>query len=155
MPFQVHHLALVKLVLEKVVKYLVLPGLDIDVNINGKIVTLNNEIMIRLETPEDFQVDPDVDINIHTDLGGDGGHTSNGSSPAARASAQATGRRPPPRDAPCAIALRVELNLADLVQDMFDVGGYIKNCIDIEDQLAEKIAAEKALDGSKQDEAKL
>lgn len=40
--------------MEKLGKYLLLPGLSLDVNINGKVVTSNGEIMVRVETPAEL-----------------------------------------------------------------------------------------------------
>ena len=136
MPFYIHHLALVKQIIEKVAKYLVLPGLDLDVNINGKIVTLNNEIMIRLETPEDFQMDSNKV---------EGGDFSEQPSPASASEVGGSSGSKREiyheKEQLSAITLRAEVNLADLLQDIVEVEGYVKHTHDITDQLlyAEKV----------------
>ncbi len=46
------HLMVFKLVLERMAKYLLLPVVALDININAKLVALNGEIMILIETPQ-------------------------------------------------------------------------------------------------------
>jgi hypothetical protein len=142
MPFYVHHLSLVKLIIEKMAKYLVLPGLDVDININGKIVTLNNEIMIRVETPEDFQMaDPDPSETASTASGSfSGGPGGGGGGGGGGRERNVHSYRE--KEAPSAITLRAEINLADLLQDTVDIESYLKHTADITDQLlyADKVA---------------
>lgn len=54
---------MIKMIVEKIAKYLLLPGLDVDINLSTKIVTLNGEIMVRIDTPKD----PEEEITgVHT-----------------------------------------------------------------------------------------
>lgn len=46
------HLMVFKLVLERMAKYLLLPVLTVDININAKLMALNGEIIILIETPQ-------------------------------------------------------------------------------------------------------
>ena len=101
---------------------MVLPGLDIDLNINGKIIALNNEIMIRIETPEEFQLGPGYSYSPAAEgelKRGDSGRFA------------ATQPTPPPQQQPCAIKLRAELSFTDLIDDSKDIDGYIKDTLDI------------------------
>lgn len=55
-------LGVLKVLLQKVAKYLLLPGLSVDLNINSRIVTLNGEIVVALETPDpNLSTDRDLD----------------------------------------------------------------------------------------------
>ena len=103
------HLQVIKLILDRLAKYLLLPGLDFDININGKIVALNNEIMISIETPEFI-------------------NTSMSAEPIMMSSA--AHRRPSillnqkavakPEDI-CAMSFRAEINLIDILEDTLAV----------------------------------
>jgi hypothetical protein len=46
------HLMVFKLVLERMAKYLLLPVVTLDININAKLMALNGEIIILIETPQ-------------------------------------------------------------------------------------------------------
>ena len=46
------HLMVFKLVLERMAKYLLLPVVALDININAKLVALNGEIMIYRPPPQ-------------------------------------------------------------------------------------------------------
>jgi hypothetical protein len=40
-----------KLILDKFAKYLLVPGLELDFNLNTKVVATGNDILVSLETP--------------------------------------------------------------------------------------------------------
>lgn len=103
---------MVKVIFEKLSKYVLLPGIDIEVNINGKVVALNGEIIVRVETPDDFQ------YNVMYGKGG------------SRGGDYGAGLRPPNttnggENVPCAINLRAEVNLQDVIDDCKE----IENCM--------------------------
>ncbi len=90
--FYEEQLEMIRMIAEKMAKYLLLSGLDVEVNLNGKVVMLNGEIMVRMETPKD----PSEDL-----LG----------------SSSTT----------CAIDLRAQLSLKELLEDSQEIETYIKN----------------------------
>jgi len=55
--FITEHLSIIKVLLETISKYLLLPGIDLDVNINIRVVVHQGEIIVRAETPDDGHQD--------------------------------------------------------------------------------------------------
>lgn len=100
-------LAVVKLILERLAKYFLLPVLSLDVNINGKIVTLEGEIMVRLETPERPGGDDEMAGGIDAAA-----------------------------EPPAAVALEAQLSLREIVQDAVDIINFLRFGIDPDEMSA-------------------
>lgn len=99
------HLLVFKMVLERMAKYLLLPVLTLDVNINGKLMALNGEIMILIETPQQ----PLSPMQRRT---GDG-QTAATSSPSVKIP-------------DCAVELEAQISLRELLQDAIDIDNLIR-----------------------------
>jgi len=56
--FYEEQLLIGQVVIDRVSKYLLSKGVDIDLNINGKVIALGNEIMIRIEASNDDIINP-------------------------------------------------------------------------------------------------
>jgi hypothetical protein len=101
-----------KQIIDKLAKYLLLPGLDIEINLNGKIVAMGSEIMVRIETPEEI-TEQFMDRQQQQ-------HSRNSADSSQEPSIL-------PGDSPtCAIKFRAELNLQDLFNDSLDIESYVK-----------------------------
>lgn len=59
--FYEEQLLIGQIVIDRVSKYLLNTGVDIDININGKVIALGNEIMIRIEASNDDIINPKKD----------------------------------------------------------------------------------------------
>lgn len=104
MEFLDEHLLVFKMVLERMAKYLLLPVLTLDVNINGKLMALNGEIMILIETPQQPL------------------------SPMNRApnDALSAASMPAVSVPDCAIELEAQISLRELLQDAIDIDNLIR-----------------------------
>ncbi len=76
--------------------------------------------MIRIETPEDFQLG-NVEDEQH--------HIYNNSNNNIHDFGSGSKHKKEP---PCAIKLRAEVSLTDILEDSKDIDGYIKNSLDLE-----------------------
>jgi hypothetical protein len=56
--FYEEQLLIGQVVIDRISKYLINKGVDIDLNINGKVIALGNEIMIRIEASNDDIINP-------------------------------------------------------------------------------------------------
>mmetsp|Transcript_25262 Transcript_25262/g.22979 ORF Transcript_25262/g.22979 Transcript_25262/m.22979 type:complete len:444 (+) Transcript_25262:3-1334(+) len=113
-------LQIFKSILDRIAKYLLLPGLSFDMNINGKIVALNNEIMISIETP---------DYNDSEDplMGSAAKRAVKLSNSPKNVSRSLSFDSKASSEPPCAIKIRVELNLMDLLEDTMAVEETMKH----------------------------
>lgn len=101
------HLLVFKMVLERMAKYLLLPVLTLDVNINGKLMALNGEIMILIETPQQ----PLSPMQRRTNDG-----------QTAASSSLSPGVKIPD----CAVELEAQISLRELLQDAIDIDNLIR-----------------------------
>lgn len=101
------HLLVFKMVLERMAKYLLLPVLTLDVNINGKLMALNGEIMILIETPQQ----PLSPMQRRTN----DGQTAASCSPS-----------PGVKIPDCAVELEAQISLRELLQDAIDIDNLIR-----------------------------
>eukprot|EP01038_Epipyxis_sp_PR26KG_P004366 gene4366-6177_t len=105
-------LVIIKIIILKITKYLLLPGLDVEININGKIVSKGLEIFLQIETPAEIN-----ELHAYTNQNN---NTSNDPPIGLRGKDEDDGR-------PCAIKLNAELNLKDLLDDQKDLESFLKN----------------------------
>lgn len=90
-------LTVIKVIVEKVASYLLVSGLDVEVNLNGKIVTLNGEIMVRIDTPNEEEED------MRRPQGNDRSSTTTN----------------------CAIELKAQLSLKQLLEDSLEIEAFL------------------------------
>lgn len=139
------HLSIFKLILDRFAKYLLLPGLDLEININGKVgqlwtlhdyrphlllnylsllqlVALNNEILISIETPDfSAQASPSSNMDSQPIMNSAG-----------RRGSSILLQRPDEHAknkgcSHCAVILNAELNLIDIVEDSMAVDRSLKS----------------------------
>lgn len=94
-----------QVVIDRVSKYLLNVGVDIDVNINGKVIALDNEIMIRIETSHDDTINPNNILK----------------------------KEVKPKEENSAINLRAAVYLMDLIEDGIEIDKVVKEAMGIND----------------------
>lgn len=116
-----------QIVLDRISKYILNPGLDLEVNIDGKIVALANEIMVRLETPQYI-------VNLIEGLYDAPNHNKyvfhNHFTHKPNEKVAANNSVPYLGSIPCVLELKAELNLMDLLDDSLAIESSIKSAIE-------------------------
>jgi len=95
-----------QVVIDRVSKYLLNIGVDIDVNINGKVIAVDNEIMIRIETSHDDIINPNNILKKEAKS---------------------------PKEENSAIKLRAAVYLMDLIEDGIEIDKVVKEAMGIND----------------------
>jgi len=115
-----------QIVLDRISKYILNPGLDLEINIDGKIVALGNEIMVRLETPQYI-------VNLLEGLYDTPNHNKNVNKNIFHHHfTHKVGENNTPNlgSIPCVLELKAELNLMDLLDDSLAIENSIKSAIE-------------------------
>ena len=94
-----------RVVIDRVSKYLLNNGVDIDVNINGKVIALGNEIMIRIEASSDDIINPNNILKKDAKV---------------------------PKTEICAVKFKAAVYLMDLIEDGIEIDKVVKEAMGIE-----------------------
>jgi hypothetical protein len=124
--FLTDHLEVGRIVLERVAKYLLLPGLEVDVNVQLKITAMNSELLVRILTPEielDEQVAHGSAASIGAGLGPGQEQSSSSSSPTEPPRAAASSSRP------YAVKFNAFVSMLDLIEDSRDIDRKLKESL--------------------------
>lgn len=113
----IEHLDICKVVLTRIRKYLLVPGLEVDARVQIKITAVNSELLVRVLTPE-------VEIDEYgVEVGGSAGKDSE---IAGETTAPHVNPSSPYVHTPYAVRFKAYLSLLDLIEDTYDVAKSIK-----------------------------
>ena len=127
--FLTDHLEVGRIVLERVAKYLLLPGLEVDVNVQLKITALNSELLVRILTPE-IELDEHGNEVAHGSAASIGAGLGPGQE---QSSSSSSPTEPPPAAAsssrPYAVKFNAYVSMMDLIEDSRDIDRKLKESL--------------------------
>ena len=127
--FLTDHLEVGRIVLERVAKYLLLPGLEVDVNVQLKITAMNSELLVRILTPE-IELDEHGNAVAHGSAAGIGAGLGAGQE---QSSSSSSPTEPPPAAAssnrPFAVKFNAYVSMLDLIEDSRDIDRKLKESL--------------------------
>ena len=127
--FLIDHLEVGRIVLERVAKYLLLPGLEVDVNVQLKITAMNSELLVRILTPEIELDEHGNEVACGSSAGIGAGLGGADGSSGEQDQAESSSVPAPPPSRPYAVKFNAYVSMLDLIEDSRDIDRKLKESL--------------------------